>query len=105
MNNESKKESTSVTATKQATKQPDVKTVKENKMYIGPTIAGVVRHSTVFKDGKYPEKVEACIKKFPMMELLFVGMKELPKATKEIRVHGSALQEISARVLEKFKEV
>ena len=31
---------------------------REAVMYLGPTIVGVIRHSTVFKEGVLPEKVQ-----------------------------------------------
>lgn len=76
---------------------------KEDKMYLGPTIVGVVRHSTVFKNGVLPAKVEDCVKKFPAMQKLFVTMKELPAASMELRKKQSALGAIYAQVVEKIQ--
>lgn len=76
---------------------------KEDKMYLGPTIVGVVRHSTVFKNGVLPAKVEDCVKKFPAMQKLFVTMNELPAAFKELRKKQSALGAIYAQVVEKIE--
>lgn len=94
----SKTKATSKPATVAQQKKP-----KEDKMYLGPTIVGVVRHSTVFKNGVLPAKVEDCVKKFPAMQKLFVTMKELPAASKELRKKQSALGAIYAQVAEKIK--
>lgn len=102
MSNDTKKETTSAADTK---KPKQGRAVKEDKMYVGPTIVGVVRHSTVFKDGVYPDKVKDCIEKLPMMEKLFVTMQDLPVAMKDLRTAMSALHIISAKVSERFKEV
>lgn len=75
---------------------------KGDVMYIGPTITGVVRHSTVFKDGVLSEKVKEHIEQLPMMEKLFVSMDELPKAIVEVRKKQSALGTIYAQTANKF---
>ena len=58
--------------------------VQKNLMYLGPTITGVVRHSTVFKDGVLPQKVKECVEQLPMMKKLFVGLNEIPATVKEL---------------------
>lgn len=91
------------TASKTVAQQKKSQEVQEDKMYLGPTIVGVVRRSTVFKNGVLPAKVENCVKKFPAMKKLFVTMKELPMASKELRKKQSALGAIYAQVIEKTK--
>ena len=43
---------------------------KANLMYIGPTISGVARYSTVFKEGVLPDRLKECVKEFPAMAKL-----------------------------------
>lgn len=79
------------------------KTVKhEDVMYLGPTIVGVVRHSTVFKEGVLPEKAQECVKQLPMMERLFVPIRNIPEAVKEINKNQSVLRTIYVQVADKF---
>lgn len=73
-----------------------------NKMYIGPTIKGVARHSTTFKDGVLPEKAKKCIEEFPAMERLFVKLDELPEAVRELRKDQGVLKTIYTQVAKKF---
>lgn len=75
-----------------------------NLMYLGPTITGVVRHSTTFKDGILPDKVKECVEQFPVMKKLFVSMADIPKATIELRKEQSALGTIYSQVANKFKK-
>ena len=71
---------------------------REAVMYLGPTIVGVIRHSTVFKEGILPEKVQECIKQLPMMERLFVPIGDIPEAVKEINKNQSVLRTIYVQV-------
>lgn len=77
---------------------------QETLMYLGPTITGVVRHSTVFKNGVLPTKVQECIEQFPVMKKLFVPMEEIPKAVKEINKEQSALSTIWSQVAKKYNK-
>lgn len=73
-----------------------------NVMYLGPTITGVVRHSTNFKDGVLPDKVKECVNQFPVMKKLFVSIDEIPAAVKELNKDQSALKTIYSQVSKKF---
>lgn len=75
---------------------------REAVMYLGPTIVGVIRHSTVFKEGVLPEKVQECVKQFPMMEKLFVSIGDIPEAVKEINKNQSVLRTIYVQVTNNF---
>lgn len=75
---------------------------REAVMYLGPTIVGVIRHSTVFKEGVLPDKVQECVKQFPMMERLFVPIGDIPEAVKEINKNQSVLRTIYAQVTNNF---
>lgn len=77
--------------------------VQKNLMYLGPTITGVVRHSTVFKDGVLPQKVKECVEQLPMMKKLFVGLNEIPATVKELNKEQSTLKTICSQVSKKFK--
>lgn len=71
-------------------------------MYLGPTIAGAVRHSTVFKDGILCQKARECIAELPMMERLFVEINNLPYAVRELKEKQSALSAVYEQVMQKF---
>lgn len=91
-------------STKQSsTVKPVEKKKQGNLMYLGPTITGVVRHSTVFKEGILPKKVKECIEQLPMMEKLFVPLDGISKATKELKKEQSVLGTIYTQVANKFK--
>lgn len=75
---------------------------KSDKMYLGPTIVGVVRHSTTFKDGVLPEKVKACVAESPMMEQLFVDINDIPEAVKELKKSQSVLRTIYNQTFAKY---
>lgn len=74
----------------------------QDLMYLGPSIVGVIRHSTVFKNGMLPEKAKECINELPMMEKLFVPIGDMPKAVKEIKKDQSVLHTIYIQVAKKF---
>lgn len=75
---------------------------KGNVVYLGPTISGVIKHSTVFLDGILPEKVQECVSNFPMMRRLFVSTGEMAAAVREISKQQSALGAIYAQTAQKF---
>ena len=75
---------------------------REAVMYLGPTIVGVIRHSTVFKEGVLPEKVQECVKQLPMMEKLFVSIGDIREAVKEINKNQSVLRTIYVQVTNNF---
>lgn len=75
---------------------------REAVMYLGPTIVGVIRHSTVFKEGVLPEKVQECVKQLHMMEKLFVSIGDIPEAVKEINKNQSVLRTIYVQVTNNF---
>ena len=77
-------------------------TKTQNVMYLGPTIVGVVRHSTVFKGGVLPRKVEECVKELPIMNKLFVALEDIPKAVIELKKEQSVLGTIYSQTLKKF---
>ena len=76
---------------------------QSNLMYLGPTIAGVVRHSTIFKNGVLPKKLNECVEQFPAMKKLFVTMGDIPKAVKELNKEQSLLGTIYSQTAKKFK--
>lgn len=69
-----------------------------NRMYLGPSIPGAVRHGTVFQDGVLPEKAKECVRQLPVMERLFVGAEGMPEAVRELRRDQSMLRAVYARV-------
>lgn len=86
-----------------AAKTAPEKKKQGNVMYMGPTIAGVVKSSTIFKDGVLPEKVKECIAAFPIMERLFVSINDVPAASKELNKAQSVLGTIYTQTENKFK--
>lgn len=72
-------------------------------IYVGPSISGIIRHSTVFKDGILPDGVTRCIEQLPAMKRLFVETDRLAEAAKELNRKQSALNVIYAMVACKFK--
>lgn len=75
-----------------------------NLIYLGPTITGVVRHSTIFKNGVLPQKLNKCVEEFPAMKKLLVSMDEISKVTKELMKEQSAVATIYAQVDKKFNK-
>lgn len=90
-----------VVATETVEKKAEQK-VTQDLMYLGPTITGVVRHSTVFKGGVLTAKAQDCVDKFPIMGKLFVPIGDMPEAVKEIRKGQSVLHTVYAQVADKF---
>ena len=91
-------------ATETTVKTPVVEKKKQgNLMYLGPTITGVVRRSTVFKEGILPKKVKECVEQLPMMEKLFVPLGDISKASKELKKEQSVLGTIYTQVANIFK--
>lgn len=76
--------------------------VAQDLMYLGPTITGVVRHSTVFKNGVLTAKAQDCVDKFPMMGKLFVPIGDMPEAVKEVRKDQSVLHTVYVQVANKY---
>lgn len=73
-----------------------------NLVYLGPTITGVIRHSTVLKNGIFPQKVNMCVEKYPAMERLFVAVDQMASSVKELSKEQSALKTIYVQVEKKF---
>lgn len=79
------------------------KKTRNDLMYLGPTITGVIRYSTIFKNGVLPKKVNECVEQYPAMKKLFVAVGEIPAAVKELRKEQSVLKTIHSQVSKKFK--
>ena len=84
-------------------KKTTAKKVQCDLMYLGPTITGVVRHSTIFKNGVFTPKLNECVEQFPAMKKLFVEAEEIPNAVKELKKNQSYLKTIYNSVAKKFK--
>lgn len=95
------KETDEAVAVETVEKKAEQKVVQD-LMYLGPTITGVVRHSTVFKNGVLTAKSQDCVDKFPMMGKLFVPIGDMPEAVKEIRKDQSVLHTVYVQVVNKF---
>lgn len=58
------------------------------RMYIGPTVPGVVKRGTVFLD-RLPEELVDVTKKMPGIKNLVVPIEEITKATQALKEPGS----------------
>lgn len=76
-----------------------------NVMYIGPTIAKVVKMGTVYKNGSLPEALEKVVEDTPMIRRLLIDIENVNGALKDIRDPKSVLGRIYTEIKEKFKEV
>lgn len=87
-----------------AVKRPTVKKLggTGNLMYLGPSLIGIVRHSTVFKDGVLPDKVKKCCEEYPPMKKLFIPLDGIAAASKELGKEQSVLGAICTQVLKRF---
>jgi|GEM_PF-982940 hypothetical protein len=75
---------------------------KENLMYVGSTIPGLVRFSTVFAEGKLPQNVADAIEKYPLFKRLFVPIDEMVSALKDVKKDKSPLNVINKEAANKF---
>lgn len=75
---------------------------KENLMYVGDTIPGVVRHSTVYADGILTPVIDKCIEAYPQMAQLFVKIDDIPDALKLVKKKYSPLYVINKEAASKF---
>lgn len=96
-----KKETAEAEAPIRETRAAEKKGVQD-AMYLGPSIVGVIRHSTVFKNGTLPQKAQECVEKLPMMEKLFVPLSDMPEAVKELNKPQSVLHTIYVQVAKEF---
>lgn len=87
---------------KEEVKVPEPEAKKENLMYVGDSIIGVVRHSTVYADGVFTPAIDKCIAAFPAMARLFVKIDDIPGALKEVKEKHSPLYVINKEVTSKF---
>lgn len=63
---------------------------KGTKVYIGPTIPGIVIAGTVFNNG-FPKKLKEAMEAKKALTMLMVPVLELPKARLELKKPGSVL--------------
>ena len=64
-----------------------------NLMYLGPSLIGIIRHSTVFKK---------CCDEYPPMKKLFVSLDGIAAASKELGKEQSVLGTICTQVSKRF---
>jgi hypothetical protein len=95
-------EEVTATPVKEAPK-PVKQEKKENVVYVGPTVIGVAKSGSVFKDGILPAKAQECISELPMMKRLFVPQSQYVGAAKELSEKQSALSAIYREVTKKLK--
>ena len=73
-----------------------------NVMYVGPTIKGRIRKSTVFKNGVLTPKAQQTLDEFPAMRILFVDIDDLAAAYNELAT-DSALKSVYQQAEERFE--
>lgn len=73
------------------------KKVEETKIYIGPTIPGIVKGNMIFKNG-IPAALEKKAKELPAIGSLIIPISELARANAELRKSDSALETIFKKV-------
>ncbi len=61
------------------------------RMYIGPSVPGVVKRGTVFLD-RLPEELVDVTKKMPGIKNLVVPIEEITKATQALKEPGSGIK-------------
>lgn len=83
---------------KEKTKSKEAKKPEGPVMYVGPNIVNVVQKSTVFRDGVYPEALNAFVKEHPYVKKLLVPIDSLAGAMKELAIEKSALSVIYNKV-------
>ena len=66
--------------------------LKENVIYLGPSIPNLISASTVYKDGILPESVNEKISELPMFANFFASIGKMVETVKEINREGSPLQ-------------
>lgn len=67
------------------------------KVYIGPSIEGIVQTGTAFKGG-YPPKVKKAIEHAPYLIDLMIDTGQLYQARKELKIPESRLNMLCRRV-------
>ncbi len=67
-----------------------ISTENTNKIYVGPTLQGIVKRNTVFSNG-LPVKLQNVADKTPILKGLIIPVDELPDAQKQIRQKQGAI--------------
>lgn len=73
--------------------QEEMAVKKENdtvKIYLGPEIPGIVSSGRVFSNG-YTRQVKKALEEFPVLDRLFVPVKDIVKAKKELKNENSSI--------------
>ena len=99
---EAQAEEVKAEAVAEEAKDSEPEAPKENLMYIGDTIPGVVRHSTVYADGILIPAIDKCIEAYPSMAKLFVKIDDIPDALKQVKKEYSPLYVINKEAASKF---
>lgn len=75
---------------------------KQPRIYLGPSIPGVVRHANVFSGGNLPKKLASAVSEVPAMCRLIVPVSEAPELMKELNKEQSAAANIYKAVAKKY---
>ena len=75
-----------------ATAKTEKATEKNNTVYLGPTIPGLIKESTVFFEGVLPDKVNKAVEEFPLMSKLFVDINDMTDAVKDLKKDYSVIK-------------
>lgn len=63
----------------------------ETVIYLGPEIPGIIRDGMILNNGM-PAKVKETVKGFPALKMLFIPIKDIVKARKDLKNEASALK-------------
>ena len=79
----------------------DSKTGSGYCMYIGPNITGLIQAGTVYMGDRAHalEEASLAVKKIPAIKQLIVTGDELTEARREIKQHGTRLNQIDRKIL------
>lgn len=81
------------------------KPLNRRVVYVGPTLKrGLLKRFAVYKDGEFPEEIQALREKSPALRGLFVPVDELATARRRIATKGDILHTYAGRLQSELKE-
>lgn len=95
------KKSTTTEVVEEPVVEPAVK--KETKIYVGPTIPGVVKNNTVFNNG-VDDRVTERIKQQPELKGLLIDINNLSDAQRQITLRKGAYYSLFSKIKGSLKE-
>lgn len=81
------------------------KPLNRRVVYVGPTLKrGLLTRFAVYKDGEFPDAIQALREKSPALRGLFVPVDSLADARRRIETKGDILHTYAARLSNELKE-